>query len=196
MSDEVWLPAPDFPTYEVSNLGNVRSLAYGGKRNSLRRFPRIKKQTLAKDGYLRVTLCRNSRSESQVIETWLVHRLVMCAFRPNEIATNLDVAHLDGNKTNNVLSNLVWATRKENESHKILHGTRAEGERNGQHKICGKCASAIRHLAGIGVVPQRELANAFGVSQSNVSAILLKKSWNNRCADALLAELAKKGGEG
>ena len=49
-------------------------------------------------------------------KTYLIHRLVMLTFNPNNIE-NIIVNHIDGDKTNCKLSNLEWCSYKENTIH-------------------------------------------------------------------------------
>lgn len=93
---------------EVSNYGRARSL--------LRGEPYILKCQPDKKGYLRlrVTIERNKKS-------YRVHREVAKAFIPNP--NNLpQVNHIDGNKNNNSVSNLEWATNRANAIHAINNG--------------------------------------------------------------------------
>lgn len=92
--------------YEVSNHGRVRSLPRKRTRGGILR-PGIS------SGYQMLSLGGRSR---------LVHRLVLVAFR-GPCPEGLECAHLDGNRFNNALANLVWVTKTENEAHKRLHGT-------------------------------------------------------------------------
>ena len=88
--------------YQVSNLGNVKSLNYNhtGKE-------RILKPGLVKE-YLKVSLCKNNK-----IRMFSVHRLVAEIFLPNP--DNLPcVNHKDENKQNNCVDNLEWCTYKYN----------------------------------------------------------------------------------
>lgn len=100
--NEIWLPVPKWEDlYEVSNLGNVRSI----------RKNKLLKPSLTYRGYLLVGL-----SKKHTRETWLIHRLVATAFIPNP--NNLEqVNHVDGNKLNNILGNLEWCTRLQNVAH-------------------------------------------------------------------------------
>ena len=97
--------------YEVSNLGNVRSLNYNHTGQT-----RILKSGKHKLGYLLVVLCKDGE-----MKTHKVHRLVATAFIENPY--NLpEVNHIDENKTNNRVENLEWCHHKYN----MTYGTRTE----------------------------------------------------------------------
>lgn len=49
--------------------------------------------------------------------SYRLHRVIMLTFYPNENAGNLVVNHKDGNRRNNYLDNLEWATNSENSKH-------------------------------------------------------------------------------
>lgn len=70
-----------------------------------------KKPTIGNHGYLAVDLFKNGQRK-----TLLVHRLVAEAFIPNPHKKRT-VNHKDGNKLNNRISNLEWATHSENHKH-------------------------------------------------------------------------------
>jgi len=103
--------------YEVSNLGNVRSLGmWKGKGKGYFQEGRILKTCKDKRGYLVVGLHKDCKAK-----TYTVHRLVAQAFIENPY--NLpEINHIDEDKTNNQVSNLEWCTTKYN----INHGTRNE----------------------------------------------------------------------
>ncbi len=64
------------------------------------------------DGYLYVDLYKNNK-----FKTISVHRLVAQAFLPCENFENLVINHIDGDRTNNHVTNLEWVTQKENVEH-------------------------------------------------------------------------------
>ena len=68
-------------------------------------------------GYLIVCLYKNGKRKNP-----LVHRLVLETYYPIENMEKLEVNHLDENKENNCLSNLSWATHKDN----VNYGTRTQ----------------------------------------------------------------------
>jgi len=99
---ECWRPIPDFPQlYEVSNLGNVLSIKTG----------RCRLAQVSNSGYLCLVLCKNRTSYGRFI-----HRLVCSAFLDG-YQDDLQVNHIDGNKKNNLLSNLEMVTPSENRMH-------------------------------------------------------------------------------
>lgn len=71
---------------------------------------------------------------------------------------------------------LRWATPKENEADKMLHGTRPLGEKSNLSKLTIDQVVEIRMRARGGET-QREIAEEFGVKQSCISSIKNKVSW-------------------
>jgi hypothetical protein len=114
--NEIWKDIVGYEgLYQVSNLGRVKSLP---KYDRLGRFHNecIKASVNNGNGYLVVNLKHNG---SQQMKT--VHRLVAETFLINP--TNLtDINHKDGNKSNNVVTNLEWCTRSENMTHAVKNG--------------------------------------------------------------------------
>lgn len=90
--------------YQVSYLGRVKSFYQNGIR--------ILKPVYANNpGYYVVNLTKNG-----VSKTHYVHILVAKAFIPNPENKSY-VNHIDGNKLNNFVENLEWATPHENSQH-------------------------------------------------------------------------------
>lgn len=113
--------------YEVSSTGAVRSLdrTVPDSKNGMRRVGgRVMKQSENKDktrggdGYYVVNL--RKFHISRVVQ---VHRLVAEAFLPNELNMPT-VNHKDGNKHNNNVENLEWATYSANNLHALDNGLR------------------------------------------------------------------------
>lgn len=148
--NEIWHPCAGFEThYEVSNLGNVRSIeryANNGHNNGLRKLPsRVLKPALGKSGYLLVTFSVDNTQSSQN-----VHRLVARAFISNE-SNKPQVNHKDGNKQNNCLDNLEWATASENTLHafrELGYLTWNKGKRQEQQAIITQLQADVAALKG------------------------------------------------
>lgn len=114
--NEIWHPCAGFEThYEVSNLGNVRSIermVNNRMSNGLRKSPAtLLKQGKSKSGYMIVCFCIDGIKSNHN-----VHRLVARAFIENQ-ANKAQVNHKDGNKLNNCVNNLEWVTASENTKH-------------------------------------------------------------------------------
>lgn len=118
--EEIWKDIKGYEgIYQVSNLGKVRSLDrykyQKGRYGQMRRFYKGKILKLSKDkyGYLTVKLCHKI--------FYKVHRLVAQTFLENP-KNKYTVNHKDGNKQNNSVDNLEWATVKENVQHAYRTG--------------------------------------------------------------------------
>lgn len=108
--EEIFKDVVGFETlFQISNLGRVFS----------KRSNKLLKLHTSKTGY--VTLATKIGGRHGFNKCFKVHRLVAEAFIPNP-ASKPQVNHLDGNKGNNIASNLEWATAKENIVHAFSEG--------------------------------------------------------------------------
>lgn len=107
---EVWKDIDGYEgLYQVSTLGNVKSLG-----NNKTRKEKILQPKLRKDGYLAVGLHKEGK-----IKEYTIHRLVAKAFIPNPFKLPY-VNHKNEDKTLNVVWNLEWSDAKYNAN----YGTR------------------------------------------------------------------------
>ena len=97
---ELWITIDEFPNYEVSSEGRVRN-----KNTRL-----LLKPSLNSNGYPIVVLSDGHNNR----KTRTVHRLVATAFYDCPNKNILVVDHIDGNKSNNHVSNLEFCTSGEN----------------------------------------------------------------------------------
>lgn len=139
MMIEIWKNIKGYEgMYQVSNLGNVKSLERNriGKGNSLVIVPKknIKPKKI-KSGYLIVHLYKNGKGKY-----YYVHRLVWQAFK-GDISEGYEVNHINEKKEENNLDNLNLMTHKEN----MNFGTRTEraGKAIAKANTNGKCSKPV-----------------------------------------------------
>ena len=112
MSEEIWKPIQGYEGYyEISSHGNVKSLDRTIKsKTGWTRFCPKRKMTAreAGKGYLIVGLSKNGITSSVSI-----HRATLSVFR-GSCPEGCEGSHIDGDKTNNRIDNLLWETHKEN----------------------------------------------------------------------------------
>jgi len=143
---EVWKTVKGFENYEVSNYGNVRSNHY----SKVRILKQESNRSNNKGSYKRVSL-----SKDNVIFRFQVHRLVADSFIENN-HNKPCVNHIDGNPSNNNISNLEWCTYSENEIH--------------SYEVLGK-VNPIRKLKEIDVLDIRTNCKK-GINHNNRGNVL------------------------
>lgn len=120
---EQWKPIPDFPGYEASSLGRIKSVGRTIVRGGNIQMPireRILKQHPYRNRGLFVSFSGNA--------TRAVHRLVLEAFvgpRP----PGHECCHLDDDAANNRLDNLRWDTRSANQLDAVRNNRHARAAR-------------------------------------------------------------------
>lgn len=138
MIEVVWRAVnlePYEEVYEVSDLGEVRNKLTG---KVLKPFD--------KQGYKRVRLCK----DKAVFSTG-IHRLVLMSFCPVDGMDGLEVDHIDGDKSNNTLSNLRWVTHEENLSNQeeVERRELRKAETKARHEREKAERKALRHAQAL-----------------------------------------------
>lgn len=162
MEEEIWKDVVGFEgKYQVSNLGNVRSLNW----ENTHKIKLIAQNIINNSGYLYVTFHAGLPKSKH----FLVHRLVAQAFLPNP--ENLpQVNHKDENKLNNNIENLEWCTRKYN----INYGEGHKKATKGIIKSVGRCVKCIE----TGKVFRTVISAAryYDIKQGQISNVCLGKA--------------------
>lgn len=149
--EEIWIDIEGFEgLYQVSNLGRVKRVTTG----------RILKGGKDKDGYLQVTLCKNSTKSTKKI-----HRLVAQTFVSNS-ENKPEINHIDEDKANNRVNNLEWSTRKENNN----HGT--HNERSSRTQSIPIIATNIKTGESQEFYGTNECARQLGLQASHITEVL------------------------
>jgi hypothetical protein len=176
---ELWKPVPLHgfdKLYEVSSLGRVRAST---NRKNMRAGDILSGKPHKKTGYCYVNITSVGGRRKHL----LIHRLMMLAFDPIPNADDMDVNHIDGIKSHNILSNLEWMEHVDNiiHAHKVLKvGADNRGEKSGNAKLTDDNVREIRRLWDNGEgMQQTAIARMFGVSSVRISLIVRRKSWKH-----------------
>jgi hypothetical protein len=109
---EIFKIIEEFPKYSISNTGKIKNikgeLMTIGKRKS-------------NSGYLQVRLYHNGKYYYRYI-----HRLIAIAFLPNP-NNYRTINHINGNKEDNRITNLEWASDEMQQRHAFLSGLKNNG---------------------------------------------------------------------
>lgn len=101
---EIWKDIKGYEgLYQISSLGNVKSLNYHRERRE-----KLLNQELDIHGYYKITLWKNN-----VYKKYSIHKLVAEAFIPNPNNCQY-INHKNEIKTDNKIENLEWCTAKYN----------------------------------------------------------------------------------
>ncbi len=179
--EEIWKDIHGYEgIYQISNLGNVKGLAKTLLYSDGRIYnykEKILKGTLSR-GYPTVHLYNLEGGR----ETCAIHRLVAQHFIPNP-DNKITVNHIDGVKDNNIVTNLEWATYKENNNHAIqtgLHPGTPSGYKRKLSKLSKEAYEDIlkncfKRVDGFSC---RDFAEKYGVSEPTIHKIVNKRDKN------------------
>jgi hypothetical protein len=115
----MWCAVKDYPNYEVSSTGDVRSLGIRSTRNR----GKLLKPHPIKEGYLQVKLYNDIGSKM-----FLIHRLVGTHFL--EKIEDCDIDHIDRKRENNCVENLRWVSKTVNIKHRDYWSIKKDGLHN------------------------------------------------------------------
>jgi hypothetical protein len=181
MNEEEWRVIPKFQDYMVSSIGRVKRIRPDKNNHKVSEL----KISVTPRGYGCVCLCDNG-----IHVTVRINRLVCTVFNGEPPTEKHHAAHNDGDVSNNSKDNLRWATGKENEADKRIHGTAAIGDKHWSKKNPEKRAKGSRH--GLSKLTekdipkirsdkrfQRDIAADYGVTQRVIWSIKKRITWRH-----------------
>jgi hypothetical protein len=152
------------PDYGIGNDGRVWSFIshrwLNNKSKTTRGYPQVR---------LRLSPGKHN--------TFLTHRLVAEAWLGRPV-NGQEVNHIDGDKTNNHVSNLEWITNAENMRHAAENGLMPVGEGHRLSKVTERDVLAIRR-AYSGGESQVSIANRYPISRAMVGFIVRRENWKH-----------------
>lgn len=125
---EIWKDVVGYEgIYKVSSLGRIKRVGKYRNQTAEWESERVLKPAQKPNGYKFCQLSKNNETKAKHI-----HRLVAEAFIPNP-DNKPTVNHKNGNKEDNRVENLEWATYTENNLHSmyIIHGYKKGDRKNG-----------------------------------------------------------------
>lgn len=157
---------PHNPLYIIHEDGNIFSV-------KLNRFLKGSDH----QGYTRYKIFIEGERKSL-----LGHRIVAMTFLPNP--DNLaEVNHIDGNRSNNNLSNLEWVSREGNQQHAFRTGLNSnKGSKNGKAEM-DETTSRQMYLELLSGKTILEVSKEFGYSKSSLSKLKAKVTWAEITSD-------------
>jgi len=160
---EVWKQHVEYPRIEVSNTGKVRH-----HKDKCPWYTRVDKL-----GYVVLQV-----KVEGVVKTLKVHRLIAQMFVENPFCYT-EINHIDGDKTNNIDSNLEWCTRSHNIKESFRIGLRSnKGASNPRSKLNDELVTLVCEYFSKGYTP-KEAVEKFGISKQQATKLRAKLSWKH-----------------
>jgi hypothetical protein len=123
-------------------------------------------------GYYRITVCKNNK-----VKRYSIHRLVAELFIHNPLSLET-VNHIDGDKSNNSVSNLEWLTQQDNQAHAVATDLCPKGSSNGNSKWKEDKIHEVCKLIQSGLTRTPVLEQT-GITKSTFDDIRRRKTWKH-----------------
>lgn len=170
----IWKSVPGLEHYEVSNCGDLRIALNSDRRGAGRRL----RGFVDVDGYIRYSLTDTDGKSLNKS----AHALVAMAFLGPKPSITHEVAHNNGSRLCNIVENLRWATRRQNDADRRRHGTDPRGTRNGRATITEDDVRYIRRryreLKTLRL-PVAELDKKFSLCRAQIIRIAQGQAWRH-----------------
>jgi len=170
---EIWKKIEGFVYHEVSNTGHVRIIGH----KSGKKIYHTSELALYDNGHGYLFVSINYQGKNKRV---YIHRLVLESFGVKTNTGKNECNHIDGNKTNNTISNLEWVTSSENKIHAYKIGLakhpNLHGENNPNAKLKAEDVLKIRNLFKTGI-NRAEIAKIFDISWTSVDYIVKMATW-------------------
>jgi len=168
---ETWKSIPGYEgCYSASSFGRVRSEDRFVKHRSGKRKVRSRILSQCKagpDSRLYVSLWKENNGRM-----FYVHKVVLLAFRGFPVP-GTESSHVDGDKYNNSISNLLWESHSDNLKRRDIHGTTSRGEARYNSRLTEPLAFKIRSSDH----SDYYWANLLGVSRTTILDARSRKTW-------------------
>ena len=125
-------------------------------------------------GYYRVKLVCNDG----ISRKFLVHRLLAQVFIPNP-ENKPCVNHIDGDKTNNSLSNLEWVTVLENNLHAFKIGLNSNNGSNNPRTLLSEDLVELIYIDMLNGLRVNDVCKKYNITKDCAKGIRSKKNWKN-----------------
>lgn len=161
INGEIWVPI--FRNYEISNMGRVKSKAWG--------YDLLLRTYKNNRNYDCVDFRINGKKKKST-----VHKLVALIFVNNLDPKRITVNHHFG-KDDNRAQSLSWMTYSENTQHGVENGMIYRGVNHYAAQLDEIQVKTIRSLKG--ELTQPQIANYFKVKRGVVEGIMRGRSWKH-----------------
>lgn len=176
---EIWKDISGFEgRYQVSNLGNIKSLYRVKERRGYGKIvipEKVLNPHVDKVGYKRLYLYGDGFKIRD-----MVHRFVAKAFLPN-LENKPEVNHKNGIKTDNRVENLEWVTVSENRIHAFANKLQVplKGSELPQAILKENDVLEIRACWGKREMSKKEIAKKYNVSLGCIRNVVERKNWRH-----------------
>jgi len=142
---------------------------------SNRRYPIAKKMKtqIDRDGYRLVTFSKNIGRR----KTFKVSRLIAMTFLDG-FCSECVVMHLDNNRSNDNVNNLMIGTRYLNDTQKIFEERQARGEKSCKNKLVTSDVIEIKRMLSK-KIQKAHIARIYGVTRQAIGLIENGKNWKH-----------------